>query len=58
MEGLQEISIAVVVVVVAIVVAGVLVGGQFLQCVPIGRTASGPHPHLSLNSTHHCTETK
>ena len=48
--GLQELRIAVVV--------GVLVGGRFLKCAPIGRTAAGPHPHWSLDSTHHGTQPK
>ena len=37
----QELGIAVVVGVG--VVVGVLVGGRFLKCAPIGRTVAGPH---------------
>ena len=37
---------------------GVLVGGRFLKCAPIGQTAAGPHQHWSLDSTHHGTQTK
>ena len=53
-QGLQELRIAV----AAVVGMGVLVGGRFLKCVPIGCTALRPHPHLSLDSTHHDTQTK
>ena len=44
-------------VVVAVVVV-VPVGGRFLKCEPIGWTAAEPHPHLSLDSTRHGTQTK
>ena len=40
------------------VVMVVLCGGRFLKCAPIGRTAAGPHPHLSLDPTHHGAQTK
>ena len=61
--GLQElhvavVAVAVVVVVVVVVVVGVLVGGAFLKCAPIGLTASRPNSHWSHDSTHHGTQIK
>ena len=55
--GLLELHVAVIVVVVVVVVVVALAVYLFLKCTPIGRTASGPHPHLSLDSTHHNNQT-
>ena len=37
---------------------GVLDGGRFLKCEPIGQTTAGLHIHLSFDPTHHGTRTK